>query len=426
MVTASVINTGMNIILTALTPIERWYAARQLDSASADQRLFIILSVAAILILTVLFIAAGYRQKAKEQNLANKVFALYAEKTGLSRLERQILLDMAERTKLKRIESIFTMVTAFERGAAELTKDALAHRGAKASKNLSARLSILREKLGYEKKRSNATATSNKSSSRQIPPGKQLQMTRSNESEPINIESTVIENNDFELTVQFNEPLESKPGEIWSVRYNFGASVWEFETSSISCYGNILVLNHSDNIRFINRRRFLRVPVNKPTFIARFPFARTLQPDDNSRGHANISESSWGPPEFVPASVTELAGPGLRVEAPLDVKVGERVIVILKLSDEQQRKPISQEIGKAAPDKIVEDIGRVRHTKRIKDGFSIAVELTGLSDPNINDLVRVTNAASLKTRAQNNIAQDFIDSNEAMSEKPEPAVLQGV
>jgi len=427
MITASVINTGMNIIFPALTPIERWYAARQLDSASADQRLFIILSVVAILILTVLFIAAGYRQKAKEQNLANKVFSLYSERMGLSRLERQILLDIAERTKLKRIESIFTMVTAFERGATELTKDALARRGVKASKNLSARLSILREKLGFEKRNFNITQTSNKSSSRQIPAGKQLKMTRPNEGEPINIEATVIENNDVELTVQLNEPLESKPGEIWSIRYNFGASVWEFETSSISCYGNILVVNHSDNIRFINRRRFLRVPVNKPTFIARFPFARSLQPEnDNGSGHANISESSWGPPEFVPASVTELAGPGLRVEAPLDVKVGDRVIVILKLSDEQKHKPNSQETDKVAPEKIVEDIGQVRHTKRIKDGFSIAIELTGLSDPNINELVRVTNAVSLKTRAQNNATQDFIDSNDVMSEKPEPAVLQGV
>ena len=421
----------MNAVFLALTPIERWHAARRLDSASTDQRLFIILSVVAIIILTMLFIAAGYRQKAKEQNVVNKVFALYAERMGLSRLERQILLDIADRTKLKSIESVFTMVTAFERGAAELTKDALARRGAKASKNLSAQLSVLREKLGFEKKRSTTLATSNKPSSKQIPAGKQLHISRPNAGDSINIESTVIENNDVELTVQLNESLESKPGELWSVRYNFGASVWEFETSSISCYGNILVLNHSDNIRFINRRRFMRVPVNKPTLIARFPFARMLQPENDSdrqigKDSADISGTTWGPPEFVPASVTELAGPGLRVEAPLDVKVGDRVIVILKLSEEEQQKPNSQRTGKTAPEKIVEDIGQVRHTKRIKDGFSIAVELTGLSDPNINELVRVTNAASLKTRAKTKAAQTFIGSDDTKSEKPEPAVLQGV
>ncbi|MHC4436619.1 MAG: hypothetical protein ACYS3S_04610, partial [Planctomycetota bacterium] len=114
------------------------------------------------------------------------------------------------------------------------------------------------------------------------------------------------------------------------------------------------------------------------------------------------------------------------VEAPLDVNVGDRVLVILKLSEQQRQKPNSQRTGKTAPEKIVEDIGEVRHTKRIKDGFSIAVELTGLSDPNINELVCATNAASLKTSAENNTAQTFIDGNETMSEKPEPAVLQGV
>jgi len=434
MVTASVITTGLNAVLLALTPIERWHSARRLDSASTDYRLFILLSVVAIIILTVLLIATSYKHKIKEQKVTNKIFVNYAQRMGLSRLERQILLDIANRMKLKRIESIFTIVTAFDRGATELTKDVLARRGAKASKNLSAQLSVLREKLGFEKKHptlAGSAANSNKSSSKQIPPGKQLHMTRRKTGDEANIESTVIENNDVELTVKLKASLESKPGELWSVRYYFGASVWEFETSSISCYGNILVLNHSNNIRFINRRRFLRVPVKKPTFIARFPFARTLLSNGNSgqgtgQDSTNISENSWGPPEFVPASVTELAGPGLRIEAPLEVKVGDRVLVILKLSEEDDQKPGSNRTGKTAPEKIVEDIGEVRHTKSIKNGFSIAVELIGLSDPNINELIRATNAASLKTRAKTKSAQTFNGSNDKKSEKPEPAVVQGV
>jgi hypothetical protein len=296
-------------------------------------------------------------------------------------------------------------------------------------------LSILREKLGFEKKHpalAGLAANSNKTSSKQIPTGKQLHMTRRKAGDSTNIESTIIENNDVELTVKLKVSLESKPGELWSVRYYFGASVWEFETSSISCYGNILVLNHSNNIRFINRRRFLRVPVKKPTFIARFPFARILQPKGDSgqatgRDSADISENTWGPPEFVPASVTELAGPGLRIEAPLEVKVGDRVLVILKLSEEEDNKPDSSRTDKIASQKIVEDIGEVRHTKRIKNGFSIAVELIGLSDPNISELVRLTNTASLKARAKSKGTQTFNGSNNnEKSEQPEPAVVQGV
>jgi hypothetical protein len=433
MVTTSVITTGFNAFVLALTPIERWNAARRIDSASSGQHWFIFLCVVAIIVLTAMFIASSYSHKIKERKAAGRIFDNYAQRRGLSRSERQILLDITNRTGLKRIESIFTTVGVFDRGAAELTKDILERRGAKAGKNLSAQLSVLREKLGFEKKSptpAGSAVSSNKPSTKQIPAGKKLHMTRRKVSGQADIESTVIENNEVELTVKLEASLESKPGELWSARYYYGASVWEFETSSISCYGNILVLNHSDNIRFINRRRFLRVPVNKPTFIARFPFTKMFLPksqtDSGARPDAaDISGDNWGPPEFVPASVTELAGPGLRIEAPLEVKVGDRVLVILKLSEENQ-KPGLAKTDKETPERIVEDIGQVRHTKSIKNGFSIAVELTGLSDPNISELIRATNAASLKIRDKTKVAGPFSNSNNKHSEELEPAVMQGV
>jgi hypothetical protein len=348
---------------------------------------------------------------------------------------------MATRARLKRNESIFTMVTAFDRGAAGLTKETLARQGAGTSKHLSAELSVLREKLGFQKQRP-ATKLS-KPSSRQIPTGKKLYITHGRTYEPANIESTVIKNDDMELAVKLAMPLESSPGELCRVRYNFGASVWEFDASVVNCHGGILILNHSDDVRFINRRRFLRVRVNKPAFIARFPFAKTLPPNNSNAegsgyGSAGISGDTWGPPEFATAAVTELAGPGLRIETPLEVKVGERVVVILKVSEEDgqdsitrrkgtsPRSVLAQE-GKTAPSRIVEDIGEVRHTKATQNGFSVAVELTGLSDSNVNELIRAANAASLKAGAkvQDVPAYDSSDDNE-MAELPEPMVAQGI
>lgn len=425
MVTASVITTGFNAFVLALTPIERWNAARRIDSVSSDQRWFIFICVIAIILLTAMFIASSYSQKFKERKVSNKGFINYAHRIGLSRRERKILLDIATRANLKRIESIFTMADAFDRGSTKLAKDVLMYRGSKASQNLGVQLSVLREKLGFEKKNlvfTNSTVNSNKPSTKQIPAGKQLHMTRRKTFEQADIESTVIENNDVELIVKLEASLESTPGELWSIRYYYGASVWEFETSSISCYGNILILNHSDNIRFINRRRFLRVPVNKPTFIAHFPFAKMFLPKGLSgngagKDSADISGNSWGPPEFVPASVTELAGPGLRIEAPLEVKVGDRVLVILKLSNENQQSG-QQKTGKTTPEKIIEDIGLVKHTKSIKNGFSIAVELTGLSEPNISELIRATNAASLKTRDKTKAAQSLNGNNNKQPKEP--------
>jgi hypothetical protein len=97
------------------------------------------------------------------------------------------------------------------------------------------------------------------------------------------------------------------------------------------------------------------------------------------------------------------------------------------LSEEEDNNSGSNRTGKTAPEKIVENIGEVRHTKSIKNGFSIAVELIGLSDPNISELIRATNVASLKTRAKTKGAQAFNGSNDnKKSERPEPAVAQGV
>jgi hypothetical protein len=138
------------------------------------------------------------------------------------------------------------------------------------------------------------------------------------------------------------------------------------------------------------------------------------------RSSASVSGSIWGPPEFIPAVVTELAGPGLRIEAPLKTEVGDRVLVVLRLDDEEKQDSAPQRReGKTSTLKIVEDIGEVRHTKDIPSGFSIAVELTGLSDSDVNELIRATNAASLKTRFE---SQDI-----SVSENTGEAVaMQGV
>jgi len=159
-------------------------------------------------------------------------------------------------------------------------------------------------------------------------------------------------------------------------------------------------------MRFVNRRRFLRVPVHKQAFIAYFPFTRKPIADSHEgmksfrmyRSSAGDSGSVWGPPEFIPAVVTELAGPGLCVEARLELKVGDRVLVVLGL-DEEKKQDSAPLVGgdKSIPSNIAQDVGVVRHVKAIENGFSIAVELTGLSDSDVNELIRATNTASLRT-----------------------------
>ncbi len=445
MPTAHVMTAGFNIIVSALTPVERWKAAGRFGS-SMTEPWFILTGVAVIIVLAGLLLMISLRRIARERKVSGQLFFDYAEQRGLSGRERHILLEIAYRAGLKRSQSIFTMVRAFEHGAGKMIEESLARQGAEESQRLRTELSFLREKLGFQKKSSVSIGSSTKlkrPSSRQIPEGKILYINRRKIPDLGDIESTIIKNDNMELTIRLTTSVESQLGEFWRAQYYFGTSVWEFDTSVVRCYGDILVLNHSDDMRFISRRRFLRIRVNKPAFIARFPFSRMLRPNSISsivevpgamQGAENASVNTWGPPEFIPATVTELGGPGLRIEAPLEVKAGDRVLVIVNLSEEKNQDLIPQQKNNSSPSvleqgsrttpsKIIEDIGDVKHVGAIEDGFSIAVELTGLSDSDVNELIRAANAASISTNSNRQDSPSSVNTEENVSEA---AALQGI
>lgn len=410
----SIISTGLNFIVLALTPAQRWQAARGFTAGFMGEKWFITACMAVLVILSVLFILVTWHKAKKERKTANRLFFEYADERGLNPRERHILMYIATRAKLKQKESIYTMADAFDRGATKIIRAALTLKGKDKRRQLNAELSILREKLGFQKRLSPSAdlLVTNNSSSRNIPGDRKLYLTSLETGDFNDIEAVIIENNDIELIVEPSEPIEVDKDVALCVRYYFGASVWEFDTTVIDCEGEILILNHSDNIRLINRRRFLRVPTKEQAFIASFPFAKNLSDTDESETNAGSVDSfqrNWGPPEFVSAEVTELAGPGLRLETSLKVDVGDRVVVIMKLGDNKNYRLTKQSktdgiysvfAGREnnRPPRIVEDIGIVRHAEAEENGFSIAVELTGLSETNLSEMVRVTNAESLRKR----------------------------
>ena len=158
------------------------------------------------------------------------------------------------------------MGSAFDSGVTKMISENTTRQGVEKNKDLRAELSFLREKLGFQHRTSPGLMTSStRPSSRQIPVGKKLHITRRRTRNSDTIGATVIKNNDVELVVKLAMPMEGTVNELWRARYYFGTSVWEFDTLTIRCNGNILVLNHSDKVRFVNRRRFLRVSVNKPS-----------------------------------------------------------------------------------------------------------------------------------------------------------------
>ncbi|RKY08563.1 MAG: hypothetical protein DRP66_04295 [Planctomycetota bacterium] len=415
MTTAVVITEYLNAVILALTPLERWAAAREGGGNALTDRWFIIAGIIAILILTVLLFATSFNRNRKEQAASDQLYYEYAARRGLAVRERQILRELARKAGLKRSESIFTLGVAFDRGAAGMIEENLADPN---------ELSVLREKLGFRKPPNSSAgspAISTKRSSRSIAVGKKVRITRRKTPGSDHIESIVVKNSDNGLSIKLEKSVKIIFGEPWCVRYHFGSSIREFDTTVISYDGDVLLLNHSENVRFINRRRFLRVPVARPALIAPFPFARTLaetgdrdEPTANDHS-ARASVISWGLPQFVPAVVTELAGPGLRIKSSLNVKIGQRVLVVFDLHQDRDSIPPNPDNRQLAR-KVVEDIGEVRHTRPVEGGFSIAVELTGLSDSNVDELTRVGNAASRSTGGKN---KNIPTSGDAVESAPE-------
>jgi len=387
---------------SSLSPSERLQAARWFDRNFLGHDTFILICGLTLIVLTMLFIIVTLSDSIKKRRSSNRLFVEYADKRGLNIRERHILMNIALRARLRLVESIFTMSDVFSRGATQMIRSSLLKDGTKRSRYLSEELSILREKLGFrgDKTALNLALKEGKPDSRQIVRGRKLYITSLDTHEFFEVEALVVENNELELSIQPVQPVQCEPGDNLCVRYYFGAPIWEFDTCVLRKADNVIALQHSNKIRYVNRRRFLRVAVDEPAYIAAFPFAREVPGSENSK-HDDVNDSSerlWGPPEFVRADVTELAGPGLRLIAPLEVNVGDRVAVILKLSREKSQNYNPSDFSRSnqqKPSKIIEDIGIVRHTQPLEEGFSIAIELTALNESNISEMVRATNKASL-------------------------------
>lgn len=361
--------TITGVLLGALTPVQRWQAMRDFDhhSNAMPDRRFTLIGVAAILVLVILLCCINYRQRRRESKGVSPVFNSFARRNGLSAEEKNLALLLADIGEFKQPEMVLVSTAAFDKGAMAF----LAQKSdGSEQRELAIKLRLLRSKLGFtaQETASQSSATHNgQVSSRQIPVGKILQVTRRKTSVAVRMETCLLRTDDLAFTVELAEILKIVPGEVWNLQYNFGQSVWEFDARLLKADGRELTFGHSDDVRFIGRRRFLRVEVHKEAYIARFGFV----------GGEKIEV-----PQFVHGDLREIAGPGLLIEAPLAVKVGERVLVVVQ----------------AADDTVVQEIGEVRHSRPAEKGYAIAVELIGVKEAYVDELVRLTNAAAAVSR----------------------------
>ena len=401
MIASSMVWDMVSRAVVALTPIQRWSAARHLNGSSplryVSEHGFYLAAGAALVILIGLLWWVSHKRKPVEHQLNRELFSENAIRRGLSSRERQILLAIVMRSGLGQSHDIFTTVDAFNRGGTKLLAECMRTRNPEEIERLKTEVAFLREKLGFQALRTpGGLAGMRRPSSRDIPVGKTVEVTRRRHRGGATIRAEVVRNDDIELAVELETPVESHVGDFWRARYTYGMSVWEFDTTAVTCEQTRLVLNHVDNVRFVNRRRFPRVPVAMPALVAVFPFRRRAVSETRDRSDGR-GPDVLGTPRFVHARVTELAGPGLRVVAPLPVHAGDRVLVVFKPS----------EAGALGGDHeyLIEDVAQVRHCREAEGGVSMAVELVGLSEAEIDELVRLTNVIASQANGRGAVAE---------------------
>ena len=389
--------SGHDLLAQSLSPSERLNAARRLGQGSSlAGEWFTMILIAGLVIMMLVLIWVTYNRMQKERRQSDQAFIENVRRRSLSVREYHLLQDIIKRAGIRHNNSIFQDDVSFAKGAALLLKESTQQQSEEVHQRLIAEITFLQEKLGFHEEDTSTEVTTEphnkrkKLSTRDIPTGKVLHITRRIGRQSDEIEALILDNNDKALTISLAQTVKITFGEVWRARYYFGASVWEFDTSVVSYDGSQLLLRHSTDVRFVNRRRFVRVPVRNLAFISRFPFTRTLQEDASLlTSLSGKEESDWKPLEFVHAVVTELAGPGIRLEAPLQVQPGDRILVIFRLDD----RSIS---NKGNQHRIIEDVGEVRRVRAIEHGYSIALEMVGLKDHDIDELVRVTNLNACK------------------------------
>ena len=403
-------------LLAQSVALERLEGIRQLSGDSGPNPLYTTVGIATVVVLLIVLVIINQKQRKGKTKPSEEIFADYANKRGLTERESRLLWAIAGQARLKYAESVFSLPTAYDRGEIKFTQDHLAEHGSPETQRLQVELSFLREKLGFhQKSRAHLSVQADPKglNSRQIPTGKKLYIRHHRSTNTADLEAVIVKTDADELIIQFNQQVEVAFGQPWRCRYYSGASLWEFDTVVISSSGPVVSLQHSDQIRLINRRKFLRVPVKRAALVTPFPFLKRSDrvgiwprkknelSDETMPTPVDLLQS----PAFTPATVTELGGSGLRINADIDVRVNDRVLICFRLNADESVSPETPD-PRGSVGKVIQSVAVVRHVRSLQDNrLSIALELTGIDDDEVDELIRATNEASIEEKNRNNQPQ---------------------
>ncbi len=336
---------------------------------------FIFSSLLLVAILVILLVVLRHINDKKTQERDQQRFLELADLRCLARDEIKILVEIAKRSGLKSPTSIFTVPKGFDEGCTAIMQELFANEHDLVErKKIFEKIIEIKYKLGFADSRKSTVNTSSTKwlSSRQIPVGKRVFLCPLNSLDQEDIEATVMHTDEITLVLEISRAVVTSPGDSWRIRYNMGASVWQFNAVVMNNEDNELTFSHTDNVRFVNRRRFLRVKTDYPALIAEFgPMATTERDDDSNREIY---------PEFIDARVVELSGPSLKIKSNVELDISERILVIFQIDDVT----------------TIQDIGEVRGCDLADEDVYLLVELVGLNESTITRLIKETNTIAIR------------------------------
>jgi len=345
----------------AISAAERFRAiGRNLTGNGIGPWLTLVLGLGLIAGLVTLFALSHRRDNAKQ---SWQRFRRRAERIGLGEEERALLGNIALSADLKDPEAVFASEEAFFRGMARMER-APDQPGPFPGEKLAVCGSCqyyrsLREKLGFTSEPADTPEPAGVSLG-PIQPGTTLKVTRQAEPHDAEVILEAVDQGTGELMIGKRQDLAVRTGETWTLSFSEAGLLWEFSARVAAVKSETeLLVRALSRASQSNRRRFLRVPVSRPAQIAAFPFS--------------TDEASAKPPEFVPAQMVELGGPGVLLEANVEAKLRDRVLVVMELGGRR-----------------VEGLGVVRRAG--SKSSPIAVELVGLNTAQVAELARQTNA----------------------------------
>ena len=342
----------------ALTPAQWWIAARPISYGAGDFRMLytIVLSLlAAVAAITVMVLV---RQWVLHRRQVQLEFREQAERAGLGQEETNLLTYAARLGELRAPVNIVVTEAVFQRCMCLLMGcQRVVAMSPEDKKKILSVINSAQLKLGFE-------GNSSLVSSRQIPEGATITLTGNGVSGQV--QATIVSAHGWEIKAHANvESQDLLAGTQLRVRYCRAGSVWEFEKELVFANGRDLTLAHAQNIRFVNRRRFRRVRVDRPATLAYYPFM-VYKPQEL--------------PVFHPARLIELGGTGLLLEADDMPSLAEKSRVLV--------------LFEPRPGKNINAIGIVLGSETITSRKAqLVVELTDLSESDVSDLVSEANLA---------------------------------